>query len=402
MNRRYFLQALTSAGISLPVLPGMALASVKDELSEPSIQVTGSRKRYLILIELQGGNDGLNTLIPYSDPQYIALRPNIHINPDNVLQLNEQAGLHPSLQALMPLWLRGDISIVQGVGYPHPNRSHFRSIEIWETASHADQVLQNGWLQPVSDALPRSGPNSIKGLALALAAGPLTGAAQDTVVFKNLNSFVKQARHLKSREVNTSNDALSHILTVENSSLSAARSFAEKLDVEQLAKRKDRSSEASQLMRQMDMISSLIQGDVGPQLFKVELGSFDTHAKQKNKHRSLLKQFANAIAHMEKTLSASGHWNDVVLMTYSEFGRRAAENGSAGTDHGTAAPHLLIGGAVNGGLYGKEIDLISLAENDLSFTTDFRSVYSSISRHWFEQSLVDTPFSDFSTLPLFK
>lgn len=396
MDRRLFLKTLSAAGISLPSLPGLAATA-------PRISIPQQDKaRYFILIELQGGNDGLNTVVPYSDPIYAQLRPRIGFKREQIIQLDESTGLSPGLTPLMPLWERGNVAIVQGVGYPSPNRSHFRSIEIWETASESDETRLEGWLKPVTQSMQPGGSGDVKALVLATDEGPLAGSSDDTIVFSNLNSFIKQAKNLEVHESDRHNAALEHILSVENTSRSAARRFAQTLDIERAKADSVLPPKASRLLKQLDLIAQLIRQDVGPRVFKVGLGSFDTHANQFNRHASLMKQLSTALAHLEKTLTHSGKWSDVLVMTYSEFGRRAAENGTAGTDHGTAAPHFLVGGSVKGGLYGQAPHLDRLSDQDIGFTTDFRSLYSTVSRNWFGQSLNDTPFSDFDSLPVIQ
>jgi uncharacterized protein (DUF1501 family) len=195
---------------------------------------------------------------------------------------------------------------------------------------------------------------------------------------------------------------LRHILAIENTTRIAAQSFARRLDVEQEKPGSTLPKNTPKLVRQMDLIAQLIRDDFGPQIYKVELGSFDTHANQLARHAGLMKQFAQSVAHLEESLTASGHWQDVLVMTYSEFGRRAAENGTGGTDHGTAAPQFVIGGGIKGGLYGQAPSLHQLADNDVAFTTDFRELYSTVSRDWFGQALMNTPYGEFKTLPLIK
>ena len=423
MRRRRFIQALAAAGVTLPTLPGMT--DVRDgrqglgparDLS-PATRTNGidaspggagpdaADARHLVLIELQGGNDGLNTVVPYANPLYRTLRPTLALARDAVVALDDGIGLHPALEPLMPLWTRGELAVVQGVGYPAPNRSHFRSIEIWETASDADETLVEGWLRPLARALPPRGAYGIKALALGRDEGPLAGAANDTVVFEDLAGFVRQARGLGERRAAEAgaNAALAHLLAVERTTRDAALAFAERLDDAARAARPNAGERRrSPLERRLDLVARLIEADVGPQVFKVELGGFDTHAGQLGRHRGLLGQLGESLAAFAARLSTSGRWNDVLVMTYSEFGRRVAENGTGGTDHGTAAPHLVAGGRVAGGLHGRAPDLARLDRGDPAFTTDFRSLYASVARDWFGQPLESTPFAGFGRLPLVR
>ena len=391
MHRRHFLQVLAAAGISLPSLPGLAGTGAH-------ARSDSGRPRHLVLVELQGGNDGLNTVVPFADPLYRSLRPRLALARDEVLALDESFALHPSLEPLMRLWRRGDLGIVRGMGYPEPNRSHFRSIEIWETASDADESRVDGWLRPVTGALRPRGDHGIKALALGRDEGPLAGGLGDTVMFESLAGFVRQARALEDTRGRAphANAALDHVLGVEHATRAAAIAFAERMDDQARAVR----GKGAGLTRSLELVARLIEADVGPQVFKVELGSFDTHAGQAGRHRNLLAQLGEAVANFAARLESSGHWNDVLLMTYSEFGRRAAENASGGTDHGTAAPHFVAGGRVRGGLHGSQPDLARLEQGDPGFTVDFRSLYATVSREWFGQSLAKAPFAGFETLPI--
>lgn len=352
MTRRDLLRALTAAGITLPCLPGMAGNTAFAPQADKG--PAADRARHLILIELQGGNDGLNTVVPFTDAEYIRLRPGLALSREQILQLDETTGLHNALAPLMHLWNRGDMAIIQGVGYPAPNRSHFRSIEIWDTASQSDETRINGWLQPVTDAMYRRHESPIKALVLGQDEGPLAGTTYESIVFNSLNGSVQQAKN------------------------------------------------SPKLMHQLDLVARLIGENTGPQIYKVSLGSFDTHANQLQRHAGLLKQLAQGVAHLENRLANSGLWQDVLIMTYSEFGRRAGENGSNGTDHGTAAPHFMMGGSVKGGLYGQPPELGTLANEDVLFTTDFRELYSTVSRNWFRQALDNTPYAAYDTLPILK
>jgi len=388
MQRRQFLQTLAAAGVTLPSLPGFSRSTQN-----------AARVRHLVLIELQGGNDGLNTVVPIADPRYLELRPTLALPRDAVLSLDDGVALHPALAAMMPLWSRGELAVVQGVGYPDPNRSHFRSIAIWETASSADEIRIEGWLNALARALPPRGEYGIKALALGKDEGPFAGSANETVVFDNLAGFVKQARGLAQRTAPgaTSNAALAHLLAVERTTRNAALAFAERMDDATQTKGTDAGRP---LERRLALVARLIEADVGPQVFKVELGSFDTHRAQLGRHAGLLEQLGEALSNFASRLSSVGRWDDVLVMTYSEFGRRAAENGTGGTDHGTAAPHFVLGGRVAGGLHGRSPDLAKLKQGDPAYTTDFRALYATIARDWFGQPLAKTPYANFGILPL--
>ena len=411
-SRRRFVRSLAAAGVTLPVLPGLSIGTTD----------TAVGTRHLVLVELRGGNDGLNTVVPYTDPLYAARRPTLALPTDSVLALDERVGLHPALSPIMRLWDRNEMAIVQGMGYPEPNRSHFRSIEIWETASDADEALLDGWLAPVADRLTSTDPDGVRAVAFADDDGPLAGTTGRSIVVDNLERFLQQGRRLRERETITDNPVLAHILEVERTARRGALDFTERLRASGLEDQSEsrsaalpdtsgasemgsaapRKEGASRFVKEMDAIGRLIAEDVGPRVWKVGLGTFDTHASQLGRQASLLEQLARGIATFERVLRDTGRWNDVVLVTYSEFGRRTEENVSNGTDHGTAAPHFVIGGAVKGGLVGRHPDLANLEGGDLVHDIDFRSLYRTIASDWFGQPDAGTPYAGFRRLKLFS
>jgi len=341
MNRRNFIK-------SSAILTGMGLL--------PSSLYAMPRHKTLILLELKGGNDGLNTVVPYADSNYYKLRPSIAIPKDQVLQLTPELGLHPSLKPLYSLWQDKEMAVINGVGYEKPNRSHFRSIEIWETASQSEDYSSEGWLSPYLNK-QHSG-DGLNAVVIGNDMGPLTGV-QDTVVIDNVERFLKRAANIKSvnePELALRNKALAHIQSVQSS----------------IAHSKNK------LGQNFKTIATTMASNVNTSVFKLSHGSFDTHANQPWKHKQLLSQLSAGIAAFKQAMQEVGMWDDVVVMTYSEFGRRAAENGSRGTDHGTAAPHFVMGGNVKGGLYGEQVSLSRLENNDLQYTTDFKQVYASV------------------------
>lgn len=388
MSRRQFLQQLAAMGISTS-LPALSLGAGSVQSAHP---------RHLVLVELNGGNDGLNNVIPYRDANYYTLRPSLGIKPDSVMQLTDNLGLNPALKAFYPLWEQGDLALVNGVGYPDPNRSHFRSIEIWETASDANETLLDGWLTPIADTLPSRNDSGIKAVALANDQGPLSGDQNNTVVFDNLGRFLRQAKGLKQNSANTDNAALQHVLQVQDSTRKAARDFARNLS--QLPKLST-DFPKTKFSTQLSTIARLIQSNAGPQIYKISHGSFDTHANQFNVHNNLLRELSRGLAAFRNALQQKALWNDVVVMTYSEFGRRANENASKGTDHGTAAVQYVMGGRIKGGMYGEQPSLASLVDGDMQYTTDFRSLYKTIASEWLEQTTLPSRLDGFEKIALF-
>ena len=336
--------------------------------------------RVLLLVELKGGNDGLNTVIPYADPRYRELRPTLGVPRERTIPLDERVGLHPGLEPLMEAWAAKELAIVQGVGYPSPNRSHFRSIEIWDTASEASQTLSEGWIaQAFRDVRlpPGAGVDSIVVDTNAL---PATGPALRTIVMQDAENFLRQARAMKETgsAAPMGNPALRHLLAVRHEINAAARGLSDRLRAAPPPAEAYPSD--GQLGRELELATRILTARVPVVAIKVGLGGFDTHANQAPTHQRLLATLAANLAALRRNLRAAGLWDEVLVLTYSEFGRRARENGSGGTDHGTAAPLFVLGGGVRGGLHGGHPALSDLSDGDLRHAVDFREVYATVAR----------------------
>ncbi len=270
--------------------------------------------RILLLIELKGGNDGLNTVIPYADPKYRELRPGIGVARDHTIQLDEKVGLHNKLEPLMESWKAGDLAIVQGVGYPYPNRSHFRSIEIWDTASASNQTLSEGWIAQAfkGAALPKGvGVDSIVVDTNAL---PSTGPELRTIVMQDAENFLRQAHALKDTGgmkdgSAMENPALRHLLAVRQEINGAAKGLADKLRA--AAAPKEAYPQEVLLGRQLDLATRIVTARVPVVAIKAALGGFDTHANQVQPHERLLGFLATNLATLRKNLIAANLWNDV-------------------------------------------------------------------------------------------
>jgi len=361
-DRRRFLQAACLAAFA-----GMARFVAAAEV--PS-------RKLLVLVELKGGNDGLNTVIPYADPAYRDLRPRIGISRDQVVQLTPSTGLHPSLAPLLALWDRKELAVVQGVGYPEPNLSHFRSIEIWDTASRSDQYLDEGWLTRAFALSPSPKGFVADGVVVGPnAMGPLAGTGARSISLTNPEQFLRNAR-LVHAEGESRNPALAHILRVERDvmvsaeRLQAGRKFATEFP-------------RSGFGNSVGTAAQLAGNEAGISVVRLSLGSFDTHANQQGTHANLLKQFAEGLVALREALLEVGRWDSTVIATYAEFGRRPKENQSGGTDHGTASAHFVAGGAVKGGLYGAEPALARLDGNgNIPFAVDFRAYYATFLDRW--------------------
>ena len=333
-------------------------------------------RKLLILVELKGGNDGLNTVVPFADPQYVRLRPRLAIARDQVVQLSESTGLHPSLAPLRPVWDARSLAIVQGVGYPQPNLSHFRSIEIWDTASKSDEYLDAGWLARAFAVSPSPASFAADGVVVGPnAMGPLAGPGTRAIALTNPEQFLRNAR-LTHSAGESRNPALAHILRVERDvTVSAERLQARRKFAVEFPR--------SAFGNAANTAAQLAANEAGIAVVRLSLASFDTHANQQGTHANLLKQLGDGLAALRESLVEIGRWDSTLIATYAEFGRRPRENQSGGTDHGTASAHLVLGGAVKGGLYGAPPALDRLDGNgNLPFAVDFRSYYATFLSRW--------------------
>jgi uncharacterized protein (DUF1501 family) len=364
MKRRDFLLASAAAGVAI-LAPRSALAQGA---------ATGY-SRLLVLVELKGGNDGLNTVVPYADSAYHGLRPRIGIRRDDVLQLDGASGLHPALAPLMPLWRSRELAIVQGVGYPSPNLSHFRSIEIWDTASRAEEYLTDGWLARTFAAAPVPNRFAADGVVVGAAElGPLAGGGARAVALANTEQFLRQAKLAQPVEAR-GNRALVHLLKVEADVVQAAAGLN--------GNREFRTQfPQGPFGNAVKTAAQVVASEAGVAAVRISLNGFDTHQNQPGIHANLLRQLAEGLVALRGALQELGRWDSTLVVTYAEFGRRPQENGSNGTDHGTAAAHFALGGRVKGGLYGEAPRLDRLEGGNLVHAVDFRSVYATVLERW--------------------
>jgi uncharacterized protein (DUF1501 family) len=363
MKRRDFLSASAAAGVAI-LAPRFAAA-----------QGTGTGySRLLVLVELKGGNDGLNTVVPYADPAYHGLRPRLAIRRDDVLQLDGRTGLHPSLAPLMPLWQSRELAIVQGVGYPSPNLSHFRSIEIWDTASRAEEYLTDGWLARAFAAAPVPKRFAADGVVVgASELGPLAGGAR-AVALASTEQFLHQAK-LAQPAQGGGNRALAHLLKVEADVIQAAAGLN--------GNREFRTQfPQGPFGNAVRTAAQVVASEAGVAAVRISLNGFDTHQNQPGTHANLLRQLAEGLVALRAALQELARWDSTLVVTYAEFGRRAQENGSNGTDHGTANAHFALGGWVKGGLYGEPPRLDRLEGGNLGHVVDFRSLYATVLERW--------------------
>ncbi len=371
-TRRKFLSALGSSAASLPLLtlPGFVQAAGSKPISG----------HVLILVELAGGNDGLNSVVPITDPAYRALRPEIGINARDVLGLDPDTGLHPAMRGFADLWERGEAQIVEGVGYPDPNRSHFRSIEIWNAGLGATSTVRNGW---VSSAFASGGAlagRDAEGLVLGGGMGPLDGvgrfsAMRDEDLFMETLQYLPDGQHPVRPAGSLS--PLDHVLETYESAQVTGEAIRRKLEH---SPARSWAFPETDLGAQLRTAARLLDAGVDVPVLKVVQDGYDTHDNQPGEHAALLGDLTDAISAFASAMREAGLWDQITVVTYSEFGRTARENASGGTDHGTAAPVFISGGAVAGGLTGARPSLEQLVEGDLAHTTDYRHVYQAILR----------------------
>jgi uncharacterized protein (DUF1501 family) len=365
MERRDFLKASAAAASCAVLAPRFALA-----------QAAQGYRNLLVLVELKGGNDGLNTVVPYADPAYYALRPRIAIPRDQVLQLDARSGFHPSLAPLMPLWRSRELAIVQGVGYTNPNLSHFRSIEIWDTASKSEGYLSDGWLARAFAAHPAPRSFAADGVIVGSAdLGPLMGAGARAVALTNTEQFLRQAKMAQPTQVAQGNRALAHLLKVEADVAQAAAG----LQGTHAFRTEFPQGPFGQAVR---TAAQVVASNAGVAAVRLSLNGFDTHQNQPGLHANLLRQLAEGLAALRGALVELGRWNSALVLTYAEFGRRAQANGSNGTDHGTANVHFALGGRVKGGFLGAAPGLDRLEGGNLAHAVEFRSLYATVLERW--------------------
>jgi uncharacterized protein (DUF1501 family) len=330
--------------------------------------------RLLVLIELRGGNDGLNSVVPVDDGLYFDLRPRLALKPDVVLRWHGAPALHPSLATLEPLWQAGEMAILAGVGYPAPNLSHFRSIEIWDTASDSHQYLQSGWLSRAVQGQAAFSRLSADGVVIGAAdLGPLAGGAR-AVAVNDPARFARQSR-LASMENVPARGAMAHLLRVEGDIVRAGAAIRPEVTF------KTEFPRGPVGIAVQHAAGIAATGSVP--VLRLTLPGFDTHQNQSPVHATLLRLFAEGVAALRSALIELGVWDRTLVLSYSEFGRRPRENQSGGTDHGTAGTLFAFGPAVRGGIHGESPSLRSLdADGNLQYTTDFRRVYATVLEQW--------------------
>ncbi|HEV3122437.1 MAG TPA: DUF1501 domain-containing protein [Isosphaeraceae bacterium] len=382
-TRRQFL----GTGLSCVTL-GAAVPGLFARAAEQSAKAD-QNDHALVVIELAGGNDGLNMVVPFEEPLYYKFRPKLAIPKTEVQKLDDKVGLHPRMKALASLFKDGLVTVVQGAGYPEPDRSHFRSMEIWHTASTGKRPPTSGWLGRYLDAAGASGTDvdSLRGLALT---GALPQAFQSDR--GSIAVVDRMGAGAESQVDRVSQRALQATLASARKAkgpVSFMRAQAEALDraLDRLKGAGDAYKSSveypeGELGAHLRRAAQLLAGRLGVRVVFISQGGYDTHAAQGEAHANLLGSLSDSLAAFQRDLAVQNLGDKVLVMAFSEFGRRVDENASLGTDHGAASSMLLLGSRAKGGLAGKYPSLATLGEGDLIYNTDFRRVYATLLEGW--------------------
>ncbi len=402
-TRREFVHrglGLLGLGVTAPSFLTRTVFALDDPRDRPLVQSRPGRpdEHVLVVLQLAGGNDGLNTVVPFRNDDYYRARPKLSIDRREVLRINDELGFHPSAEGLKSLFDAGQLAIVQGVGYPNPNRSHFVSTEIWETAD-PQQRKHNGWVGRYFDACCAGAdpPDPKLGIALtqevpaALEGGrfrPIAFTAADQLRWKSdgSNDGAREVYEFlngvgaDAAAATAGGSGLTTLDYVRRAALNA------QLDVDRIRGAVDIGAKNYRSGLEVDLatVARLIAAGMPTRVYYVSLGGFDTHSTQLGRHAALMKQLGDGLTTFFKELDKLGIRERVLLMTFSEFGRRVAQNASGGTDHGQAAPLFLAGANVRGGVHGRHPSLrpADLARGDVTYTVDFRNVYATAIADW--------------------
>jgi uncharacterized protein (DUF1501 family) len=375
-----------------------------------------AKETVLVVVQLTGGNDGLNTVVPFADDGYGKLRKDVRIPTKDLKKIDDKVGLHPSLSGLAGLLDDHSLAIVQGVGYPNPNESHFRSMDIWQAASTAEN-LNEGWLgkalvsMPASPAFHVASADEPSWLALAGAPAKVPSIT-DLEQFQLQTNAASGADHDRQRQLierdatratrGKADDGKAALLDFVRHT--AVNTYANSQRLRELSKDYQPKVRypASGLANRLKLAAQLIEADLGARVFYVTLNGFDTHANQLTVHANLLRELSDAMTAFYKDMAARGHGDRLLMMTFSEFGRRAKENQSQGTDHGSAAPMFLVGGRVKSGVIGAHPSLSDLYMDKLKHHTDFRQVYATVLDNWLGVSSKQVLGGDFKAVECLK
>jgi len=383
-TRRDFLRA------GLGVSASMSLRATLPDVFEGAVMATelGDRDTVLVVVQLSGGNDGLNTVVPYDDDQYGRSRTTLRLPTNQLHKIDASLGFHPRMEAFARLYREGYLSIVQGVGYANPDQSHDRAMRIWHTADPQRPERQTGWLGRVADRARIEGEADASAVFVGPIHRPFALNAERAIVpcVRSVQDLIQRGGYAEAPAVESgiTDDALWRFM---QQSITTARAKSER--IRDVARSKTGSSDYPPfgLAGDLRTVAQIIRADVGIRVFFTELGGggiggFDNHANQLGNHCALLEQLAESVAAFVCDLKRDRLLDRVLLMTFSEFGRTLKENGRRGTGHGAAAPMFLAGGRVKGGLVGPHPNLTDLENGSPRFHIDFRQVYATVLDRW--------------------
>lgn len=399
LTRRQFVAlsapALVTFGSTTPRFLAQAAETIR----------TKQHDKILVVIQLSGGNDGLNTIVPYKHDAYRKARPTLAIPPADVLKINDEFGFHPAATGLNDLLQENRLAIVQGVGYPNPNLSHFESMDIWHTCLRKSENRPDGWLGRAIDSLQESQNLDIPALHLGPNKQPFALASRLSRVpsVRSLEQFRLDLQNRESLQqirtnVTAPRQVSSSLLDFVQSSTDTAINVSQKLLEVSKGYTTQVTYPDSALGTQLKTVAQLIDAELSTRIFYVELDGFDTHSQQGDAHAALLRQLGDALSAFLSDMNQHGHGDRVLAMCFSEFGRRVAENASQGTDHGRAAPLLLAGNQVHSGLIGEHPSLDNLEQGDLRFHTDYREIYAAVLEKWLNVSSLEVLHGNFKPL----
>jgi uncharacterized protein (DUF1501 family) len=382
MNRRNFLRNTgfaTAGSLFVPAFMKPFEAMALDELS---------LYKNLVVVQLSGGNDGLNTVIPYGNDIYYQKRRSIAIQPNDIVKLNDMQGLNPNMKALQELYDQGWMTIINDVGYPNPDRSHFRSMDIWQTGSDSNQFLSTGWIGRYLDSncqtcqFPYTAIEVDDTLSLALKGQTKKGIAlkDPGALFRNTNDpFFKTMMQNDKEHLDEDNLGYLYKTMIETSSSAKYIQETSKIYQSKI------SYPNTGFSNQLKTVSKFISSGLKTKVYYVSLSGFDTHVNQNQQQGNLLKQYSEGMATFIKDLKANNKLDDTLVITFSEFGRRVEQNASNGTDHGTANNMMIFGGKLKKqGIFNSAPNLRDLDSGDLKYQVDFRQVYGTILDKWLD------------------
>jgi uncharacterized protein (DUF1501 family) len=383
LTRRKFLQLTSGAiavGAAAPLLSINEIAQAAiDRPMPPGTPI-------LVIVTLYGGNDGLNTVIPYKDPIYFASRPDISYKPETLLPLDSELALNPAMKGIKALWDQKKVAIVRGVGYPNPDRSHFSSMAKWQTASPIKNV-NTGWLGRWIDTQEE---DPMLAISLGSVLPPLLAGAKRSGSALPLGGLVIPRGSLAAECLKLSKVSKQDSKLMAAAATSMRNLFSISTNVQPLLKKPaptpidlptingGNAGGDSNLAQQLDVVAKLIAAGSPTKIWSVSLGGFDTHANEANAQAALLGAVSDSLSRFMSQMKTTSRSNDLTVIVYSEFGRRVVGNASQGTDHGTSGPMFMIGNSVKGGFYGEQPSLKNLYKGDLAVTTDFRDVYATV------------------------